>query len=205
MQGSLRIAHCGGLHSDLNILVQTINVVAKLLGHPIQWDTETVGCDPSLSSIPVLEQRFLHDALSEVRAWLDVPENAGEFLVIYFDDQIDLQAWVRPICLPQSLLSTAPVLQQLLSQTAPFLQLLTFFWALLLPIDHMLFGRPKLLAGQPRRWHTGWVLHRTFPVLINIFEVIHDDPGLEKLMMLNPWAWRIQGCASHKAEVEAFR
>ncbi len=96
-QGSLRIAHCGGLHSDFDVLIQTINVVAKLLGHPIQWDTETVGCDPSLSSIPVLEQRLLQDALSEVRAWLDTPENAQEFLVIYFDDQIDLQAWVRPL------------------------------------------------------------------------------------------------------------
>ena len=94
LQGSLRIAHCGGLHSDFDVLIQSINVVAKLLGHPIQWDTETVGCDPSLSSIPVLEQRLLHDALAEVWAWLDAPENAGEFLIIYFDDQIDLQAWV---------------------------------------------------------------------------------------------------------------
>ena len=75
MQGSLRIAHCGGLHSDFDILIQTINVVAKLLGHPIQWDTETVGCDPSLSSIPVLEQRLLHDALAEVRSW---PVGPGE-------------------------------------------------------------------------------------------------------------------------------
>lgn len=110
VQGSLRIAHCGGLHSDFDVLIQTINVVAKLLGHPIQWDTETVGCDPSLSSIPVLEQRLLHDALAEVHAWLDTPENAGEFLVIYFDDQIDLQAWVSPSS-EQSSAHTLEVLQ----------------------------------------------------------------------------------------------
>ncbi|KAK9841564.1 hypothetical protein WJX74_007998 [Apatococcus lobatus] len=111
VQGSLRIAHCGGLHSDFDILIQSINVIAKLLGHPIQWDTETVGCDPSLSSIPVLEQRLLHDALSEVRAWLDSPENAGEFLVIYFDDQIDLQAWGVVSTLLTEILSLYPAEQ----------------------------------------------------------------------------------------------
>lgn len=71
-----------------------MNVVAKLLGHPFHWDTETVGCNPSLSSIPVMEQRTFADALSEIRAWLDQPENAHEFVVLYLDDQIDLSLWV---------------------------------------------------------------------------------------------------------------
>ena len=37
----------------------------------IRWDTETLGCVPSLSSIPALEQRPLVEALAEVRAWMD--------------------------------------------------------------------------------------------------------------------------------------
>ena len=71
--------------------------MARLLGHPIHWDTETVGCDPSLSSIPVADQRTFADALSEIRAWLDLPQNAHEFVVLYLDDQIDLSLWVRPL------------------------------------------------------------------------------------------------------------
>ena len=90
----LRIAHCGGFHSEFNLLVRGLNVVAKLLGHPIHWDTETVGCNPSLSSIPVTDQRTFADALAEVKAWLDVPQNQKEFVVLYLDDQIDLSLWV---------------------------------------------------------------------------------------------------------------
>ena len=39
MQGSFRIAHCGGYHGNLNLLISALNVVAKLLGHEIRWDT----------------------------------------------------------------------------------------------------------------------------------------------------------------------
>lgn len=104
-QGALRIAHCGGFHSEFNVLVKALNVVAKLLGHPIHWDTETVGCNPSLSSIPVTEQRTFKDALMEISAWLDAPANAHEFVLVYLDDQIDLSLWVRDpapcfACLP---------------------------------------------------------------------------------------------------------
>ena len=64
MGGVLRIAHCGGLHVPLlNRLVDAINLVARLMRSPIRWDTETVGCVPSLSSIPAMEQRLLTDAL----------------------------------------------------------------------------------------------------------------------------------------------
>ena len=94
MQGMLRIAHCGGYHSVFDRLVTALNVVAKLMGHPIQWDTETVGCNPSMSSIPVTEQRSFAGALSEIKAWLDLPQNADEFLILYLDDQIDLSLWV---------------------------------------------------------------------------------------------------------------
>jgi hypothetical protein len=60
----MRIAHCGGLHvPQLNKLIEAINFVARLLHRPIRWDTETLGCVPSLSSIPSMEQRLLTDAL----------------------------------------------------------------------------------------------------------------------------------------------
>ena len=94
VQGELRIAHCGGFHSSLNLLIRAVNVVAKLLGHPIHWDTETVGCNPSLSSIPVREQRSLADALSEIAAWLARPTAAHDLVIIFLDDQPDIQTWV---------------------------------------------------------------------------------------------------------------
>lgn len=95
-QGVLRVAHCGGLHvSALNTLVRALNTLAKLLGHRIRWDTETLGCDPSLSSIPSLEQRTLVDALEEVAAWMGAPGNEDELVVLFFDDQPNLATWVR--------------------------------------------------------------------------------------------------------------
>ena len=42
--------------------------------------------------------------LQEVRAWMDRPDNAQEFLMLYFDDQANLQTWVRPAWLPAGLL-----------------------------------------------------------------------------------------------------
>ncbi len=62
--GGLRIGHCGGLHAhELNDLVAAMNVVAKLLEHPIRWDSETVGCQPSLSSIATTDQRCAPSAM----------------------------------------------------------------------------------------------------------------------------------------------
>ena len=66
MKGALRIAHCGGYHGDIDVLISAVNLVAKLLGHPIHWDSETIGCNPSLSSIPVAEQRTFASALEVV-------------------------------------------------------------------------------------------------------------------------------------------
>lgn len=110
LQGILRIAHCGGLHvSPLNVLVRALNTVAKLLHRPIRWDTETVGCQPSLSSIPAMEQRSLVDALSEVKAWMDAPSNQGELITLFFDDQPDLEVWGVAGHLKSDLLSVFPV------------------------------------------------------------------------------------------------
>ena len=70
MQDELRIAHCGGFHSrELDRVVSLINAVAKLLGRPeMAWDAESVGCSPSLSSIPVKEQRW--GELEVLGGWL---------------------------------------------------------------------------------------------------------------------------------------
>jgi hypothetical protein len=95
LQGELRIAHCGGFHAaPFNVLVKAINLVATLLGHPIHWDTETVGCEPSLSSIDVTAQRSFADALAELAAWLALPGNEQEFLLVFLDDQPDIKDWV---------------------------------------------------------------------------------------------------------------
>lgn len=95
VQEELRIAHCGGFHAaPVNLLVKAINVVASLLGHPIYWDTETVGCDPSLSSIPVNMQRTFANAVAELAQWLFLPENKDEFILVFLDEQRDLYTWV---------------------------------------------------------------------------------------------------------------
>jgi hypothetical protein len=95
VEGCLRVAHCGGLHVEaLNKLVKVLNVAAKVLGYDIRWDTETVGCDPSLSSIPAQDQRPLVEALKEIREWMELESNKDQFLIVYFDDEPDLKAWV---------------------------------------------------------------------------------------------------------------
>lgn len=92
----LHIAHCGGFSSKLlDGFVDALNAVAKLIGSEIQWDSETIGCSPSLSSIPASEQRPLNDALEEIATWLHAPENAHEFLMIFFDDETDLLRWKK--------------------------------------------------------------------------------------------------------------
>eukprot|EP00955_Chlamydomonas_euryale_P010733 115869-Chlamydomonas_euryale.AAC.1 len=59
----------------------------------MRWDAETVGCSPSMSSLPTDEQRLFADALAEVATWLAAPPNAHEFLIIDLDNQLDLLAW----------------------------------------------------------------------------------------------------------------
>lgn len=78
----------------LDDIVKALNLIARLMGHHIRWDTETLGCDPSLSSIPPGVQRSLVDALREVREWMSLPENADEFVMIFLDDQPNLKTWV---------------------------------------------------------------------------------------------------------------
>lgn len=66
-----------------------------------------VGCDPSLSSIPVLAQRSFADALAELAAWLAQPKNQDEFLLVFLDDQPDIKTWVSN---RMSVLSSLPML-----------------------------------------------------------------------------------------------
>lgn len=78
--GTMRIAHCGGLHvPQLNKLIDLLNLLARLFHRPIRWDTETLGCVPSLSSIPAMEQRLLTDALEvgDEVGWVGVLGGGG--------------------------------------------------------------------------------------------------------------------------------
>ena len=125
LQGDLRIAHCGGFHSNLDRLITAFNVLAKLLHHNIRWDSETIGCEPSLSSIPAAEQRTLLTAMQELADWLAMPQNEKEFLIVFFDDQMDLASWVSPnglylllilkLCWGNKLLSSIPTLMPVLA------------------------------------------------------------------------------------------
>ena len=92
--GALRIAHCGGFQSRaLDGLVASLNAAAALLRRPFRWDAATVGCSPSLSSIPAGDQRAFEDAAAEVGDWMKRQGNDGEFLLLYLDDQPDLAPW----------------------------------------------------------------------------------------------------------------
>ncbi|KAL7687907.1 putative PLC-like phosphodiesterase, TIM beta/alpha-barrel domain superfamily [Plasmopara halstedii] len=94
--GDLHIAHCGGFKSKLlDSMIEVFNDVAKLLGTGIEWDSGTIGCKPSLSSIPTKEQRPLKEALSELSTWLHAPEHQDEFLMVFFDDETDLMRWKK--------------------------------------------------------------------------------------------------------------
>ena len=125
LQGDLRIAHCGGFHSNLDRLITAFNVLAKLLHHNIRWDSETIGCEPSLSSIPAAEQRTLLTAMQELANWLAMPQNEKEFLIVFFDDQMDLASWVSldgmyllpmfKLCSGGDLLSSIPTLMAMLA------------------------------------------------------------------------------------------
>lgn len=90
----LHIAHCGGFKLKLlDGIITVFNDIAKILGTDIEWDSETIGCKPSMSSIPAKEQRPLKDALNELSMWLHAPENQDEFLIVFFDDETDLMKW----------------------------------------------------------------------------------------------------------------
>ncbi|RHY28535.1 hypothetical protein DYB32_005898 [Aphanomyces invadans] len=106
----LRIAHCGGFESPmLDELISWFNKIAKRLGIEIQWDSETVGCMPSLSSIPAHSQRPVQDALDEIAAWLHAPQNEHEFLLVYFDDETNLLKWHKVQRLLASIKKSFPV------------------------------------------------------------------------------------------------
>ncbi|RHY86214.1 hypothetical protein DYB35_010589 [Aphanomyces astaci] len=110
VDNDLRIAHCGGFESPmLDELISWFNKVAKRLGIEIEWDSETVGCSPSLSSIPAHSQRPVQAALDEIAAWLHQPENAHEFLLIYFDDEANLLKWHKVERLLDAIKSAFPI------------------------------------------------------------------------------------------------
>jgi len=82
-KGKIRICHAGFHLKQLDALLQFL---AKELKIEIKWDAETLGCFS-------LGYPTLNDALTEIVTWLKNPSRAKEVLIIYFDDQMDLQQW----------------------------------------------------------------------------------------------------------------
>lgn len=70
-----------------------MNKIAKLFGSKIQWDSQTIGCKPSMSSIPASEQRHVESAIEEIADWIHRRENQDEFVILFFDDQSNLGKW----------------------------------------------------------------------------------------------------------------
>lgn len=98
---ALRIAHCGGFQSRvLTGFVVAIESVAKTYGVDINWDMATVGCEPSLSAIPVKDQRRFDSAVSEVADWVTAHPN--EFVILYLDNNEDLDDWHKVTSLVQT-------------------------------------------------------------------------------------------------------
>ncbi|CAD7702622.1 unnamed protein product [Ostreobium quekettii] len=109
VEHKLRIAHCGGIHSKpLDDLVKVLNVVAKLLGDHVFWDSETVGCQPSMSSIGVHDERLFRDALQEIALWMNRTENQDQFVTILLDAQMDIQQWGKLHLLMNTILEVFP-------------------------------------------------------------------------------------------------
>jgi len=83
-KGSIKICHAGGVHfKQLDALLQFLSKELKI---EIKWDSETLGC---------FSQGYptLRDALTEIVTWIKNPPRAKEVLILYFDDQLDLQRW----------------------------------------------------------------------------------------------------------------
>jgi len=92
--GDLRISNCGGFKLRfIDLIVRFLNKLAKQVGWSIRWDTSTIGCVPSLSSLPASEQRTLEDSFQEIKIWLDKSENQNEFMILYLDDLPNLLEW----------------------------------------------------------------------------------------------------------------
>lgn len=104
-QDDLKIAHCGGVNIDkVNNLVDEINELLIKDGRaPIDWDTETLGCDPSFSNLPARDQRTFASALQEIVAWMQQDQNLLEFVVLMLDCQDDLLTWGKVPVLQQTL------------------------------------------------------------------------------------------------------
>ena len=91
---ALRIGHCGGIHiKSFDKFLKSLKNLIKRLGIKtgIKWDTETIGCNPSLSGLPAKDSPLFIDALSEVQSW--IYNHPDQILLIYLDDENDLPLW----------------------------------------------------------------------------------------------------------------
>jgi len=92
LRQELTVAHCGGIHiPKLDEFIAVVNDYLEQYGVQIKWDSESIGCQPSLSGIPATDQRPLSDALEEIATWLN--SHPDEFLILYFDNEPDDGDW----------------------------------------------------------------------------------------------------------------
>mmetsp|Transcript_8051 Transcript_8051/g.25247 ORF Transcript_8051/g.25247 Transcript_8051/m.25247 type:complete len:523 (+) Transcript_8051:2-1570(+) len=89
--GDIRLCHAGGVH--LAVLNKLVKELSAILGVPIDWDSETLGCFGVPDELPGPHEWHMPQALVEIRTWLERAENADEVLVIMLDDQEDLLEW----------------------------------------------------------------------------------------------------------------
>lgn len=81
--GEVRMCHAGGAH--LWWLDDILWLVGELTGHTIDFDSAQIGCAPF--------DRPFESGIAEIAEWLARPENAGEVVVLYLDDDAELQEW----------------------------------------------------------------------------------------------------------------
>lgn len=112
---SFRVAHCGGFAARvLDGAVEAINTVGQDFNFHLDWDLQTIGCEPSFSGLPAHDQRFFVDALREIRQWLD--ENPDEFIMLYLDNQPSIEEWGK---LPQFISVIEDVFSDILYRPIP--------------------------------------------------------------------------------------
>lgn len=86
--GGLRLCHAGGLHSPF--IDAVVKLASKVLGIPIDWDTETIGCF-GVASGPGPRERTFADGLADIAA--GIRAHPGFFYFVYLDLEPDLESW----------------------------------------------------------------------------------------------------------------
>jgi hypothetical protein len=91
--GELRLCHAGGLH--IPALDKLLHYIEQRYNVTIDWDSEQIGCTPW--------DRPFSSGLAEFTQWLFAAENADEVVVLYLDDDEELNEWNKTGLLLQEL------------------------------------------------------------------------------------------------------